>query len=140
MDRRIERRLMRRLHGELSTEEVRRLDELLERDADLRTELERLAALWRGLEGPSPALAPTDFAAQVLERLEASEESTASWPLAVRWAASAMVVGGIALGVFVGRWAVIEEAAIMLQQPPSLAESYFALLESTSADQEEAVR
>jgi anti-sigma factor RsiW len=140
MERRIEQRWLRRLLGELSIEEARRLDEQLERDAGLRSEFERLGALWHGLDSPTPSPAPTDFAARVLERLAVPQEATEPWPIALRWAASAMVVSGIALGVLVGHWAVLEDVELMLQPSPSLAESYVVLLESAPVADEEATR
>ena len=49
MERRIDQRLMRRLHGELSTEEARRLDELLERGRVVSEPKER-ARIYREIQ------------------------------------------------------------------------------------------
>ncbi len=99
-----ERRLMRLLHGELPAAEVRRLEQELERDGELRSTYERLAAAWNGLELPASEV-PAGFSASVMAAARELPAGELSWSLAPAWAragAAAALAAGLLLGAAFG--------------------------------------
>ena len=140
MDRELRMRLLRRLHGELTAAEGRKLDELLAADPEVRAEFERMDANWRRLEAPETPAAPAGFADAVLReaRSQVDADRPAAWPAAARWAAPALTAVGIAGGVWLGGWAaeVAAEAAFP-SAPESLAEAYVELLTDDMTNLEE---
>lgn len=150
--------LMRLVHGELSPEEARRLEQRLDREPELRARYERLRASWEALELPPPPPAPAGFRDRVVAAARHSRGREVSWAGAPLWAragAAAALAAGLLLGVGVGRLgsdgrariaAASElEAALsgeLAAGPPSLAEAYWQELEASGetlfADDEEA--
>lgn len=107
MDSRIERDLMRLVHGELPAGEARALRERLAREPELAARHRRLAAVWEGLELPPPSPVPPGFARRVATRAAAERraEGRVAWSQAPRWARAAgalAMVAGLALGSWLG--------------------------------------
>lgn len=119
--------LLRRLCGELSPDEERRLAARLAAEPELRAAAERLERDWRGLELPAGP-APTGLVDEVMARVEAAEPEAPAW---ARLAAAAALVAGVALGMGIGTMppprAVPEELAVPSLE--TLADSYLAALE-----------
>ena len=126
IDERDTRTLLRRLRGELSSQEQRRLEERLAAVPELRAAAQGLERGWNDLELP-PAAAPPGFSAGVMERIAAAESETPAW---ARLAAAAALAAGIALGVGIGRLPADEALpeALAGPPPPTLAERYFTAL------------
>ena len=120
------RDLLRRLCGELSADERRRLEDRLAEEPELRAASERLERDWSGLELP-PETAPPGFSDAVMARISAAEPEVPAW---ARLAAAAALVAGIALGVGIGRVPPDEELAYdpTGSGAPTLADSYLAAL------------
>lgn len=143
----IERQLMRRVHGELGAESARELDRRLAADAELGSRHRRLAALWQSLELPPPAAVPEGFRARVVAVCRGPSARSASgelrWSLAPAWArvgSVAALVAGLLLGASLGGVAtgspvaadlVGDLEAATFVQPLSLAESYWLGFESS---------
>ena len=128
-DERDTRTLLRRLCGELTPDEERRLDERLAADAELRAAAERLERDWRRLEAPGDA-APAGFADEVMARL-ARAEAEPEAPAWARLAAAAALVAGIAVGMGIAPAPPPDGLPGEFAGPPleTLADSYLAALE-----------
>ena len=126
IDERDERTLLRRLCGELTADERRRLDARLAAEPALRAAAERLERQWNGLEEAAP-VAPAGCADEVMARLAADEPEAPAW---ARLAAAAALVAGIALGVGVARVPPVDGLPDEIAGPPleTLADSYLAAL------------
>jgi ferric-dicitrate binding protein FerR (iron transport regulator) len=128
-------RLLRLLHGELSAAAEERLRRDLAGDPELRQRLERLSAVWRGLELPPAALPPLGFAGRLQARLPAVRP--VSWRLAPSWArgaAAAALAAGLAVGVGLGSWrSPPEEPLTLLAEDLALADDYWLLLAEEGA-------
>jgi anti-sigma-K factor RskA len=103
----LERRLVRRVSGELSAEEQAQLAEAIRQTPEAAVELDRLDEVWSGLELPPPAAVPPGFSGRVLARALAAGRpgSEADWSLAPGWArivAVVALVAGLALGIGLG--------------------------------------
>ena len=127
IDERDERTLLRRLCGELTPDEERRLEARLAAEPALRTAADRLEREWHGLAGPEEG-APPGFAAEVMARIAEAEPEAPPW---ARLAAAAALVAGIAVGMGIGPVLPREELPEELAAPPleTLADSYLAALE-----------
>ena len=126
-DERDTRTLLRRLCGELSPEEERRLEDRLAAEPELRAAADRLEGEWSGLEAPAGE-APAGFADEVMARVTAAEPEVPPW---ARLAAAAALVAGIALGAGIASVPPPEGLPEELAAPPleTLADSYLAALE-----------
>lgn len=126
-DERDTRTLLRRLCGELSPEEERRLETRLAAEPGLRAAAERLEREWAGLDLPAGP-APTGLADEVMARVTAAEPEAPPW---ARLAAAAALIAGIALGAGIARVPPPEGLPEELAAPPleTLADSYLAALE-----------
>jgi anti-sigma factor RsiW len=109
MDRKLEKELMRLLHGELPAERARALRERLAGDPALAAAYRRLEAAWSGLDLPPAAPPPPGFAGRVMAQArEAARDplaGPASWGLAPTWVratAGAALVAGLVAGVGLG--------------------------------------
>lgn len=103
----LERRLVRRVSGELTPEEMAQLEEAVRQTPAAAVELNRLGEVWSGLELPPPAGVPPGFSGKVLARALAAGRpgSEADWSLAPAWARAVAVVAlvaGLALGIGLG--------------------------------------
>ncbi len=129
------RTLLRRLRGELSPDERRRLDDRVAAEPELRAAAELLERSWNDLELPAGA-APPGFAAGVMAQISLAEPEAPPW---ARLAAAAALVGGIALGVGIGRLPPEEvlPEALAGSPAPSLAERYFDALAQLDPEVEE---
>ena len=108
----LERRMVRRVSGELTAEELAQLEAAVRQTPEAAVELDRLDEVWSGLELPPPAGVPPGFSGKVLARAFAAGRpgSEADWSLAPAWARAVAVVAlvaGLALGVGLG---TLEEA------------------------------
>lgn len=153
MKRRDEMLLTRHLTGETSPGDERELAARLAREPELAAELERLRALWTGLDLPPTAGAPAGFAARLRRRL-AEEQASRAWlgpaPAWARLAAAAALVAGVALGAGLGaigpgatgRVEVSAETATLSGElaGDSLADAYLDALSTATAASEEASR
>lgn len=150
------RRLLRLLtdprgeKGDLSPAEARELRRRLEVEPDLASRFERLRAPWQALGSPPDGPAP-GFTERVMARVTEGAKGPASLLVAPVWAralAALALVAGSALGpLLVGRLsgpaavsAPVEIAETLeaewLEYSPSLAESYFSVLETETGDPE----
>ena len=109
-DREADRRLMRYLHGELPAAEVQELRAELARDPALQARLHELHRLWQGLKSAPPTPVPYGYVGKVQrlgeERQRRAASSALGWGAAPPWAralAGAALLGGVAIGVGLGR-------------------------------------
>ena len=124
------RELLALLRGELEGERERQVRRRLEIDDRLKAELERLEAVWEGLELPPVDPAPPGFTAAVTARVFAQESTLVPvWfrdTLPGRLASTAALAGGIVLGVLVAYpQESTGEVVDLLTDETSLAESYW---------------
>jgi len=146
MNRRDEKLLTRHLTGETTPAEERELAARRTREPELGEALERLRALWAGLELPPAAGAPPGFAAELRRRVD-EESAGRSWlgpaPAWARLAATAALVAGVALGAglgaigpdAVGGSESVEEVATLSGEltGDSLADVYLDALSASTA-------
>jgi anti-sigma factor RsiW len=109
-DRVTDRRLIRYLHGELPAADVQALRAELARDPALQARLHELHRLWQGLKAAPPTPVPYGYVSKVqrvAEEQRRREASTAlGWAAAPPWVralAGAALLGGVAIGVGLGR-------------------------------------
>lgn len=143
----VERQLMRLLHGEVTDEEAVRLRSRLEGEPELAAWYAEMESLWGDLDLPQPAPADPSLSVKVRERLhgDAAQSVVEMWRLAPVWSralAAAALAIGIGLGTFLGSGtAAVAEEAFFDQAEPSLAESYWLVLEEDDVEmQNEATR
>ncbi|HEV8241780.1 MAG TPA: hypothetical protein VGS57_20625 [Thermoanaerobaculia bacterium] len=109
-DRAADRRLMRYLHGELPSKDVRELRAELAKDPALQARLAELHRLWQGLQPSPPTPAPFGYVPKI-QRLADQQRATGAtriggWRAAPSWGAplaAAALVAGVTLGVGLGR-------------------------------------
>jgi anti-sigma factor RsiW len=113
-----DRRLIRYLHGELPTAEVRQLRAELARDPALQARLAELHRLWQGLQVPPPTPAPFGFVPELQriaeDRRQAAGTGFLGWSSAPAWAralAATALAAGVALGLGLGRLVTAADAA-----------------------------
>jgi anti-sigma factor RsiW len=125
-----DRQLLRLLHGELPAGQAAGLRQELARDPALRRRLERLTAVWQGLEPPPAGSPPLGFAARVRAQLPAATPVT--WRRAPAWAraaAAGALAAGLAVGVGLASWRPPpEEPLSLLAEDVALADDYWWLL------------
>lgn len=136
MERRTTIELMRMLHGELPEAAVENLQDRLQKEPDLRRELEILERRWQGLELPEPEPAPLGFATRVVAgaRESADQGFAPAWwshTLAGKAATALLLAGGIALGAFLASPSAADDWSEYSTAEPSMAESYLQGLEET---------
>ena len=109
-DKELDRRLMRYLHGELPAAEVQELRAELARDPSLQARLHELHRLWQGLKAAPPTPVPYGYVGKVQRLAEEQRRregtSALGWAAAPPWAralAGAALLGGVAIGVGLGR-------------------------------------
>jgi len=125
----VDKQLLRMLHGELEAGEEAMLRRRVDADPRLGARLERLQAVWMGLEPPPPSPVPAGFTASVLLRTAGLRAWGGPLPLRARALAAVALVGGIALGMGAVRVADADDAwSQWLSTQSSLAEDYWTVL------------
>lgn len=133
-ERRLLRLLMRQREGDLSTDAVRQLEQVLARDSGLRSTYESFVEIWDGLELPEPRDAPDGFADVIVGAARSIRDSELNWSLAPTWVrlgAAAALTTGLLVGVIFDRPIADGQAlhAAADAVPLSLAEVYWLALE-----------
>jgi ferric-dicitrate binding protein FerR (iron transport regulator) len=139
--RKIEKLMIRRLHGEASKAELEELHRLLEQDTRA-DELRRMEAAWRDLEAPPTQGPDPGFTARAVA---AARRDLAVYgpPLRLR-AAAAALAAGLSLGLLLDHYRTPAEPAPakptdelaleLFAPPPTLAESWGWALDDAPAE------
>ena len=153
MNRRTEKDLIRRLHGELPAERARELDARLDREPELARRYRELEERWEGLVPPPVPPVPPGFTRRVMAHVEtaarqgaglSAEAGALSWTLAPTWvraAAAAALVFGLALGASLGllpeRPSDAPPGTTSMGERVPLADSYWSILGAETASSPE---